>query len=200
VEITEDEAELARIWDRDEQTRDIAEEALEALLEHVDLEAPTWSRRRVLDVGCGTGLLTAALAPFVGEVVAVDMSPARIALLRDKRIANVEARCADIDGDNPPWFGSFDLVVASCVCGALPSYPTTMRRLARALRSGGVFAQWDWLLDDPDTDGDGLTLASVASAFEASGLTRVYIDHAFDSLFDGEPLLMGVALKMVIAL
>jgi hypothetical protein len=75
-----------------------------------------------------------------------------------------------------------------------------MRRLARALKPGGIFAQWDWLLDDPNSDADGLTLERVTTAFEAAGLTRVHVGHAFDSLFDEEPVLMGVALKMVITL
>ncbi len=35
-------------------------------------------RIRVLDVGCGPGILTVALAPFVDEVVALDLTPEMI--------------------------------------------------------------------------------------------------------------------------
>lgn len=195
VDITDDEAEHARLWDRDEQARDIAEEAMDSLVEHVDLRDPTWKRRRVLDVGCGTGLLTAHLAPHVREVVAVDVAPAMLEVLRTKELPNVEVRCADVD--DARWIAGFDLVVASCVCATMPNYPATVRRLADALCPGGLFVQWDWLREEDD-DGDGLTLDEVTTAFAGAGLSCVHVDHEFDALFDEDPLLMGVGLKMVI--
>ena len=44
---------------------------------------------RVLDFGCGTGLLTERMAPHVSEVVAVDASPAMIEVLASKGLPNV---------------------------------------------------------------------------------------------------------------
>ena len=43
---------------------------------------------RVLDFGCGTGLLTERIAPHVAEVMAVDASPAMIEVLTAKRLPN----------------------------------------------------------------------------------------------------------------
>lgn len=190
----DDDEELARLYDQDEQARDIAEEAFVSLLEHVDLNDPAWRQRRVLDVGCGTGLFTERVAPLVGQEVAVDVAPAMLSMLSEKRIGNVELCRGDIDDE--PFSGSFDLIVASCVCGVLPDYPATVRRLAGALRPGGVFAQWDWLLDEDAAQEDGLTLEAVAGAFKGAGLTSVFADHAFDALYDGDALLQAVGLKM----
>ena len=196
MDIDQDDLAHARLWDLDEQARDLAAQAVASLKHQVALEEASWKRRRALDVGCGTGLLTAALAPFVRQVIAVDVSSAMIAVLRDKRIANVEVHCADLD-DEAAWLGGFDLIVASCVCATLPSYPGTLRRLAEALSAGGLFVQWDWLRAEGDDVDDALTLREVTAAFEAAGLGCVYVDHAFDALFDDEPLLMGVGQKKV---
>ena len=178
--------EHARIWDRDEQTRDFAEQAFASLLEHFD--KPRW--RRVLDFGCGTGLLTEKLAPLVQEIAAVDISAAMLSILDDKRLANVKTICAHVDSGAE--LGNFDLIVASCVCGALPDYPATLARLTRTLRPGAHFVQWDWLLDDDSDDDDGLTLATVATAMDHAGLTDRHIHHCFDALLDGDPVLIGV--------
>ena len=40
------------------------------------------ARHRVLDLGCGPGMLARGLAPFVGEVVAMDPSPEMLAVAR----------------------------------------------------------------------------------------------------------------------
>ncbi len=197
--------EHAKIWDRDEQARFFADQALASLLEHVDLRRGGWKLRRVLDFGCGTGLLTEKLAPLVREVVAVDISAAMLDVLRKKQLGNVEVHCADLDDDSvrsaAPWFGDFDLIVASCVCGVLPRYPSTVGVLAQALNPAGFFVQWDWLLLDDGDDDDGLTLDDVAAAFAKARLTSVHVARTFSVLFeaDSSPVLIGVASKGAVA-
>ena len=55
---------------------------------------------RVVDLGCGTGLLSLALAPLVSTIVAVDASAAMLDRLREKAraegITNLEACAADL--------------------------------------------------------------------------------------------------------
>jgi predicted TPR repeat methyltransferase len=190
--------EHAKMWDRDAHARFFASCARTSMLPHVDLRETAWQARRVLDFGCGTGLLTTALAPWVRDMVAVDIAPAMLSVLRDKCVANVAIHCVDIDDpavrDAAWWSARFDLIVASAVCGMLPRYPHTLEHLAGALNPGGLLIQWDWLLDDDDDD-DGLTLDTVACAFARAGLTCVHVDHAFDVAFDGDdvPVLIGVA-------
>lgn len=189
--------EHAANWDRDERVRFYADQAFLSLIEHVDGRDNEWRSKRVLDFGCGTGLLSEKLAPLVGEVVAVDTSLNMIDVVRQKKIPNVTPICAGIgDADvasSAAWFSEFDLIVASSVCSFLPSYESTMGVLAQALTSTGYFVQWDWLSSGDDEF--GLTSDRVSSAFREAGLKCVYVGSAFSVPFDDGtmPVLMGVA-------
>ncbi len=77
---------------------------------------PDWSGRRVLEVGCGNGRLTATYASAAGSVLAIDSDPDEIALARvdmpDGLGGRIEWRVAGIEElTGPP--GSFDLVLVS---------------------------------------------------------------------------------------
>jgi SAM-dependent methyltransferase len=50
------------------------------------------SRSRVLDLGCGPGLLAVAFAPFVAEVVAMDPEPEMLARVTEQAVSNVTPR------------------------------------------------------------------------------------------------------------
>src|SRR5262249_45184475 len=66
---------------------------------------------RVLDLGCGPGLLAIPLTSYAGEVVAVDVEPDMIAELgrgAPPNVAAVEARAEDVDQS---W-GPFQLATA----------------------------------------------------------------------------------------
>ena len=188
--------ERALDWDRDERVRFYADQALSSLTEHVDVRDGEWKAKRVLDFGCGTGLLAEKLAPLVGAVVAVDTSPAMIEVLRGKEISNVSAICADLDDpavrSSAPWFGGFDLIVASSVCGFLPDYEATLEALSQALNDTGYFAQSDWLASDNEP---GMSVDRISNTFDLAGLERVHVDTAYSVTFDGEemPVVMGVA-------
>ena len=104
-------------WDQNADARSFADLVFRSLIEHVDVRRLAWRRRRILDFGCGTGLLTEKLAPLAREVIAIDTSPAMVDVLQQKDIGNVSPICADIDDpavhSSSPWFGEFDLIVAS---------------------------------------------------------------------------------------
>jgi len=189
--------EHAKNWDRDQRVRSFADQAFASLIEHVNVRHDHWKRKRILDFGCGTGLLSEKLAPLVDKVVAVDTSPDMIDVLRRKEIDNVTAICANIDDpdvhSHAPWFSGFDLIVASSVCGFLPNYAFTIGVLSKALSANGFFVQWDWYSTGNDVF--GLTIARISDAFEDAGLKCLYVGAAFAVTFeDGEsPVLMGVA-------
>ncbi|MEN7341991.1 MAG: magnesium protoporphyrin IX methyltransferase [Pseudomonadota bacterium] len=69
---------------------------------------------RVLDAGCGTGVLAMAFAARGAEVVAVDVSPTLIGFARQRLEGAKEAERIDFRvGDmRDPAFGEFDFVVA----------------------------------------------------------------------------------------
>lgn len=68
---------------------------------------------RVLDLGCSTGRLTAALAAQAREVVAVDHSAEALRVARDRHITNVDWRQGSLPSVLPELEGPVDLVVLS---------------------------------------------------------------------------------------
>ena len=102
---------------------------------------------RVVDLGCGWGTFSFALAGRVAEVVGVDFSEKSVALCnrrleREKR-PNVRFVCAD-GGATGLEGGSWDVVLAADLFEHL--YPDDSVRVAleafRLLRPGGRFAVW----------------------------------------------------------
>jgi len=72
---------------------------------------PTRRYGRALEIGCSTGLLTAALADRCDELLAVDVAAAAVARARDRVPTGVRVEQRDITSDFPA--GPFDIVVLS---------------------------------------------------------------------------------------
>lgn len=101
----------------------------------------------VLDLGCGWGTISFALAPLVREVVGLDFSERAVAgcdrELERQGLSNVVFRVGDARASGLAA-GSFDLVVAADLFEHL--YPEDSGSVAeeafRLLRAGGAFAVW----------------------------------------------------------
>jgi ubiquinone/menaquinone biosynthesis C-methylase UbiE len=91
---------------------------------------------KVLDVGCGTGVMSARLAMSGRQVIGVDLSPAMIDRARRKEHSRLEFVQGDAE-NLPIESGSFDAVVNLI---SFHHYPTPARAIAefrRVLRSNG---------------------------------------------------------------
>lgn len=99
---------------------------------------------RVLDVGCGTGQLTAALAAVVGgeRVAAVDTSEGVLEVCRE-RVPEADVRVASAEA-LPFTDGEFDRVLAQLVVNLVADPPRAVREMARVARAGGVVAACFW--------------------------------------------------------
>jgi len=99
----------------------------------------------VLDVGCGTGNLTRALLPMIGEegrVVAVDISARMLAAARAKvPDARVSWYLASAD-QLPLGDGACDRVICFSVWPHLQDFAAAARELGRVLRRGGSLHVW----------------------------------------------------------
>lgn len=98
-------------------------------------------RPRVLEVAAGTGLLTTAVAPVVGELVATDYAEAMVQQLesrvRDAGLTNVTCEQADLYALRFDA-ADFDAVVAANVLHLVPDLERALASLRRVLKPGGV--------------------------------------------------------------
>ena len=100
--------------------------------------------QRALDVGCGPGALTRALADTLGaeHVAAVDPSEAFVAACR-ARVPGASVRVGV--GERLPFDdGSFDAVLAQLVVQLMDDRERGLHEMARVTRPGGVLAACVW--------------------------------------------------------
>lgn len=99
---------------------------------------------RVLDVGCGTGQLTRALADAAGaeHVAALDPAAAVIEVCK-ARVPGAEVRVAAAE-DLPFEDERFDAVLAQLVVNLVDDPPRAVAEMARVARAGGIVAGCVW--------------------------------------------------------
>ena len=97
---------------------------------------------RVLDVGCGDGKITAALAAQLphGSIIGIDPSTDMIAFARahfaDAAHANLRFQVAD--ATHLPFHNEFDLIVSFNALHWVPDQRAALRGIRDALKSGGL--------------------------------------------------------------
>jgi ubiquinone/menaquinone biosynthesis C-methylase UbiE len=97
---------------------------------------------RVLDLGCGTGLLTRHIADRVGSsgyVLGLDPLPLRIELAAARAAANLEFRVGNAYALDFIRDSTFDVACMNAVLHWLPEKSGPLRQLARILKPGGRF-------------------------------------------------------------
>jgi ArsR family transcriptional regulator len=103
------------------------------------------------DLGCGTGQVSEALAPFVGQVVAVDSSTEMLqaARARLRRFSNVTVRRGSLER-LPLEDGALDAAVLILVLHHTSDPGRVLAEAARALKPGGRVLVADMLPHDHD--------------------------------------------------
>lgn len=128
-----------------------AQQTLAALVDALPLAAGA----RWLEVACGPGLISRALAPRVGSVVGVDLTPAMIALARREADAAGLANLRFVVGDAlalPFPDGAFDGAVTRFSLHHMQAPGRCVAEMARAVRRGAWVAVADHLTSaDPAT-------------------------------------------------
>ena len=141
-EVAKFDALAKRWWDPDGEFKplhDINAPRVKYICGHVEV-----ANRRVLDVGCGGGLLTEALADLGAEVTGID--PAEAPLAVAKRHAQERGIAEKIqylaatpeaylnEGDNA---GAFDIVTCLETLEHVPDVPSSVQALAQLVKPGG---------------------------------------------------------------
>mmetsp|Transcript_5027 Transcript_5027/g.7682 ORF Transcript_5027/g.7682 Transcript_5027/m.7682 type:complete len:191 (+) Transcript_5027:29-601(+) len=174
---------IADKWEDQEGVKTYSENAFQSLMDVVSLSR----NERVLDFGCGTGLLAEKLAPHVRNIVAVDASPKMIEVLNRKNIGNIKPISCFLTGEvvseHDDLQEKFDLIVASSALLFVPDFEGTLSVLKSLLSDNGVIVQWDWLADSSDSE-MGFTEDRVRNAYTAAGLRvrSISFPFAMDSM------------------
>jgi ubiquinone/menaquinone biosynthesis C-methylase UbiE/predicted transcriptional regulator len=165
---------------------------------------PRWT---VGDLGCGTGRVSEALAPFVRRVVAVDDSQPMLAIARERLAGRdlgetVELRRGRLEA-LPVEDGELDVAVLSLVLHHLPEPARALAEVGRVLRPGGRVLVVDMQPHDREDYRRemghvwlGLPAGQLTAWLEDAGLegTRV-IPLTADVAAQGPPLFTATARK-----
>ncbi|WP_018684664.1 class I SAM-dependent methyltransferase [Actinokineospora enzanensis] len=93
--------------------------------------------RRILDAGCGSGPVSAALRDRGAVVSGFDRSARMVELARQRLGDDVDLRVADITRPFPYPDGAFDDAVAALVLHYLEDWTAPLAELRRVLKPGG---------------------------------------------------------------
>jgi ubiquinone/menaquinone biosynthesis C-methylase UbiE len=148
------------------------EKIAEALMRHVDCRG-----KRVLDVGCGTGILSLmALEKKAAQVAGVDPSPYMLDQFRAKSLSKgfSEEMISFHEGDAqriPFNDASYDVVLSNMVLGMVPDQQAAIKEFVRILRQEGVLAL--------STHGPAHYLEAIEAGMKSMNL-RYFYNHRFE--------------------
>ncbi|MGH9071358.1 MAG: class I SAM-dependent methyltransferase [Acidimicrobiales bacterium] len=161
-------------WDANYHPDHADNPALARVVDAVVAAGAAGPASRVVDLGAGSGQLSIPLARTAGHVLAVDISPTMIELLRANAsaagISNIEVLLSPIESLDIPA-GSVDLVVSNYALHHLrdPDKAAAIKAAAGWLRPGGKVVIGDMMFGRGASARDREIIASKASAMLAKG-------------------------------
>jgi len=142
------------------------------------LASSTWT---VGDLGCGTGQVSAALAPFVERVIAVDASAAMLQAAK-KRLHgfdNIDLRRGDLEA-LPVDDARLDAATLMLVLHHVPEPEKAIAEVARVLKPGGRLLLVD--MQPHDRDSYRQQMGHVWLGFSDDHIRRILSESGFDAI------------------
>ncbi len=143
----------AAAWDQNPGRVKLADEVADTIIREIK---PTRDMD-VLDFGCGTGLVTLRLQPFVKTITGADSSKGMLSVLQNKvsrsDFKNVKIKFVDFDkGERVA--GEFHLVVSSMTLHHIHDIAPLFRQMYDLLNPGGILCISDLDKEDGSFHGD----------------------------------------------
>jgi ubiquinone/menaquinone biosynthesis C-methylase UbiE len=168
----------AQGWDEQPGRVATAEAVANAIRRHVVLRP----YMTVFEYGCGTGLLSCALRPFVGALRLADNSTGMVAAAREKitanKFENMEVIRLDLQNEPPPD-ERFDLVCASMAMHHIRDTAAVIHAFHTLLKTPGTLCIADLDAEDGSFHGagfdghDGFERPALAAMASAAGFHNV---------------------------
>jgi ubiquinone/menaquinone biosynthesis C-methylase UbiE len=134
-------------WDAEPRRVKLAQEVVAAVCR----ELPITPAMEVLDYGCGSGLVTLGLQPFVRRITGADSSQGMLEVLKrklqERGISNVATKNIDLE-DLGRLDGRYDLIVSSMTMHHVLDVTALVGSLAQGLNPGGWLALADLERED----------------------------------------------------
>jgi len=146
-------------------------------------ELALWPGERVLDIGCGTGLLAQYIAELVGptgRVLGIDPLSLRIELAQSRSRAGLSFEVGDAYALDGFPDGAFDAVCLNAVLHWLPEKVTPLRQIARILVSCGRLAISTGLKGYRNALYDAAAAVLTRPPFSDFPRTEAHLDHRLD--------------------
>lgn len=164
-------------WDEEPRRIQMARAIADAIAAAVPLD----NTMTALEFGCGTGLVTAFLAPRLASITAVDTSAGMLNVLNQKiktlPLPNASAMNADLTQNNPIR-NTFDLIYSSMTFHHIRDYKAMLTLFGTMLNPQGRLAIADLDAEDgsfhgPDAhiEHKGFDRAEFIAALQSLGLT-----------------------------
>ncbi len=173
----------ATTWDLEDRRVVLAQ----AVVDSISARVPLTRELSTLDFGCGTGLVTLALAPKVGAITGADTSPGMLKTLAEKAEGmGIPVRMLPLDPTGTGDLGGpYQLIVSSMTLHHIPDVPTLFRRFAQHLQPGGRIALADLDQEDGSFHEDmtgvhhhGFSRDLIHTWLEEAGFLDVRVDTA----------------------
>ena len=169
----------AATWDENPVRVKLAEDVGDAMLAQVPLNRAL----RVLDFGCGTGLVTLRLAPLVGTITGADSSQGMLDVLETKSaksaLGNVQTQWLGPDGDGALG-GPYDLIVSSMVLHHIEDLAPLLARFRQCLVPGGRLCVADLDLEGGRFHEDNTGVFHLG--FDRGALCKIFIEAGFEKV------------------
>ncbi len=169
----------AMTWDKEPGRVKLADDVAKTISEMISL-SPDMD---VMDFGCGTGLLTLQIQPFVRSITGIDSSPGMLNVLdmkiKKQDITNVKTHLADITQGELPS-GEYDLVVSSMTFHHIKDISLLLNAMAGVSRPSGQIAIID--LDPDDGKFHDTNEGVFHFGFDRSNMKKLLEEAGYDSI------------------
>jgi 2-polyprenyl-3-methyl-5-hydroxy-6-metoxy-1,4-benzoquinol methylase len=169
----------AATWDENPARVKLADDIAQAILK-LGVLSPEMD---VLDFGCGTGLLTVALHPFVRSITGIDSSQGMLDILNSKiakmKLNKIQTLHVDVEKSDV-LIGNYDLVVCSMTLHHVKEIEPLIDQFSKITKPGGYLCISDLDPDDGQFHSDNAGVFHFG--FDNGVLNKVLIKTGFENM------------------